>query len=516
MPSFKDAYIAGDTAVTSLFEKSLDSIYDSPPEARPWDPELIKAMRQFNARFDHHPPFKGNEAVVITGQQPAIFGGPLYSVYKAITTIKLADKISATHNIPCVPIFWVGSEDHDYEEAATIHYPDKDHKVQKVTLTPHSDQQDKALYEIELPGQIHELIDTLSDASLPGEFRDAIQSYLHESARNADSLSDWSTHLLVKLFQNTPLVFFAPHLHEARLASIPIIQKAIQNPLEVTQCVNQGAQAIQAIGYTPQVEKNPEECSFFLELSGIRQKVIYSNNTFHLPGLAQDYTESDLLAMLENNPETFSPNVALRCIVQQHLFPVMAYVAGPGELSYWGQFKSIFNRYNLPMPVVYPRVEVLLISKKLCQHLDTYSLKISDLSRSENDLIDSALRTATENQALINTASMRAELNPMLESWTKQLEEDSPVPNSMAANLHTEINRKLDRLERVILHIDTEKSDTVRRHIQRLYTQLNPNKKPQERVYTVYSFLFNHGWGLMDTLMQEIEIESFNINEVEL
>jgi uncharacterized protein YllA (UPF0747 family) len=107
-------------------------------------------------------------------------------------------------------------------------------------------------------------------------------------------------------------------------------------------------------------------------------------------------------------------------------------------------------------------------------------------------------------------------LNAVLEDWMGQLAVDSPTPASMALNLSSEINRKLDRLERVILHIDTEQVETVKRHIKRLRTQLAPNKKPQERVYSIYSYLFIYGWALMDGLLHEIHIDNFELNEVEL
>lgn len=516
MASFREAYIAGDPQVTSLFSKPMFSLMDNPPQSHHWDSELVQAIREFNAQFDHHPPFEGIEAVVITGQQPAIFGGPLYSIYKAITTLILAEKITAKHGVPCVPIFWVGSEDHDFDEAATIYFPDKHQAVHKLRLHEDSNHQGKALHNVPLSDQIHELIDTLAESAYGTEFQDEIRTFLHESAHKADSLSDWSTNLLVKLFRNTPLVFFAPHLLDARIAAAPIIEQAIDHPFEVSRCVNEGATALHTLGFTPQVEKNHDECGFFIEHDGKRRKVIRKGETFHLPEINKNFTEDDIRERLALSPELFSPNVALRCIVQQHLFPVAAYVAGPGELSYWAQFKSLFDTYALPMPVVYPRTEAVMTSKKLNQLLDKYGFTRQALSQPEDELIDTALRSIIQSKALDNTTSMRADLAPLLNNWIAHLKTDAPTPSDMAENLHNEINRKLDRLERVILHIDTEQVETVKGHIKRLRTQLVPNKKPQERVYTIYSYLMGHGWGLMDRLVNDLEIETFTMNEVEL
>ena len=516
MATFREAYIQGNPNVTSLFAKPMSSLMDTPPESHEWDTNLVQAIRDFNAYYDHHPQFEGNEAVVITGQQPAIFGGPLYSVYKAITTLKLAEKITAKHGVPCIPIFWIGSEDHDFEEAANTFFPNKQQNVQKLSLQETPGEQEKALHEVPLSEQIHELIDTLADAAIGTEFKDEIQSFLHKIAQEAVSLSDWSTHLLVKLFHNTPLVFFAPHLEEARTAAAPIIKQAIKQPLEVSRCVNKGAHALQQLGFTAQVEKSPEECAFFIELDGKRQRVVYTDNLFELPDSKQKFTDEDLLVLSEKSPKAFSPNVALRCVVQQHLFPVAAYVAGPGELTYWGQFKAVFELFDSPMPVLYPRAEAILTSLKLNQLLNRYNLTRAELTQSENDLVTNALRYITQSKAIHQTSTMREDLNPILDNWIKNLQSDSPTPSDMAVNLQTEINQKLDRLERVIAHISTEQVETVKGHIKRLRTQLVPNKKPQERVYNIYSYLMGHGWGMMDQLLNDLEIETFIMNEVEL
>lgn len=516
MAALRDAYINESPEILKLYAQPINSLYSSPPITAPWNSALIEAIREFNTDLGHTPAFTGNEAVVITGQQPGIFTGPLYSVYKAITTIKLAEKISETSGVPCVPVFWVGSEDHDFDEAATVYYPSKKHVTHSLSLEQPPQQAGNPMHQVELTDQIHELIDTLGEAVPSAEFHDEILTFLHDSARHSSSLADWSTRCLARLFRNTPLIFFAPHLLEARRVASPIIEAAIRNPLETTECVNAGAAALEALNYTAQVVKNPDECAFFMDIDGRRHKVTFDADTFHLPENGASFTQNDLLNLLKESPERFSPNVALRCVVQQTLFPVAAYVAGPGELAYWGQFKGVFDLFDKPMPVVYPRAEAVLTNIKTSKLLSKYSLSASELTGNKDELVEKALRTVTQSAALSHAQENRAQLADALSDLVSGLKTDAPVAADMATTLAADVERKLDRLESVILQSDTTKTDTVTKHVERLRECLAPRRKPQERMHTVFAYLFEHGWGLMDTLLQEIEIESFDLNEVEL
>ena len=516
MATLREAYIDESPEILSLYGKPVASLFSSPPEAFSWDSKLVEAIREFNADLGHTPPFTGNEAVVITGQQPGIFAGPLYSVYKAITTIKLAENISQKHDVPCVPIFWVGSEDHDFDEAATIWYPSKKHVSHSLTLEQQPDQAGNALHQVSLTEQIHELIDELGDSVVTAEFADEILTFLHDSARASESLSDWSTRCMVRLFRDTPLVFFAPHLLAARRVSSAVIGSAIRDPLGATQCVNEGAAALERLGYAAQVVKNDHECAFFIETKTRRFKVTYGSDGFHLPESDETVTEEELLARLDKSPEQFSPNVALRCVVQQTLFPVAAYVAGPGELAYWGQFKGVFDLFEKPMPVVYPRAEAVLTTIKTNKLLSKYGLSVAELCDGKDALVEKALRTVAQSPALAHTREQRALLQENLSQLVSGLERDVPVAATMAVTLTADLERKLDRLESVILQSDKQQHETVSKHIDRLSECLAPRRKPQERMYTIFAFLFEHGWGLMDTLLREIEIDSFDMNEVEL
>lgn len=516
MRRFIDAYLNESPEISSLYARPISSLFDSPPASAPWDPDLVDSIRAFNKALGHTSDFDGTEAVVITGQQPAVFGGPLYTIYKALTTIKLAQKISDTHGVPCVPIYWVGSEDHDFEEAATIYFPTKKHRSQALTMRQHPDDLGNALHQVRLTDQVHELIDILGDEAPSGEFREEILQFLHDAARDSQSLAEWSTRCLARLFRGSPLVFFAPHLLAARKVGAQVIASAIKNPLHTSANVNDGAKVLEDLGYSAQVVKGSDECAFFVESDLQRHKVTFDSDTFNLPDNGTSYRADDLLALLNEHPEHFSPNVALRCVIQQTLFPVAAYVAGPGELAYWGQFKGVFDHFEKPMPIVYPRAEAVLTTLKLNKLLAKYNLVVEELNGNPDKVIQKALRCVTQSDALEHFEKHRALILDTLSRLHSDLDADAPVAASMASNLAEDLTRKLERLENLILQADTQKLETVRGHVTRLCESLTPERKPQERMHTIFAYLFEHGWGLMDVLDREIDIDSFTMNKVEL
>ncbi len=509
-------YIAGNPDLLACYAAPPQSLLTTPPTATPWSPDLVGEIRDYNAQLGFAKEIGGNEAVIITGQQPAIFAGPLYSVYKAVTAIRLADTLEQRHGVPCIPVYWVGSEDHDLEEAASVWYLDKKNRARKLTYQPENGDQGLPLHKIALEDSLRELIDEIAQQTRGSEFREEIRHALLGTLDAADSLADWSTRLLARLFRNTPLVFFSPHLPEARKLSRPVFEHAIAHPLECTRVINDAGANLESLGYPPQVVKNDHECAFFLDVDGVRHKVTCDTERFHLPDNGTSYTAGDLLAQLESNPESFSPNVALRVIVQQRLFPVAAYVAGPGELAYWGQFKPLFECHKKTMPIVYPRARAVLTTTKLNKLLQKQDLTLADLMQPEEHVMVQAMRSLTQNPAVAKVCEHRPPLLEGLQRMEDELAALDPAASTMAAALQKDVLQKLDRIEKHLLRGDLDKNEAIQNQARRLMHSLAPNRKPQERMFTIFTYLFEYGWGLVDRILRDLDPDIFDIQEIEL
>jgi len=516
MRNFLSEYTARADDLSGFYEGFPQALGDSPPTSRSWNAELIQDINTFHSDRGHSTDFSGDEAVIITGQQPGIFTGPLYSIYKAVTALKLARKMQEKTGVATVPVFWVGSEDHDFEEACTTHFLGKNHEPFPVHYQPSQPVDDLPMYKVAVDESLHAAIDEAAANTGGSEFREEVAALLHATLDVSDSLADWTTRLLMELFKDTPLVFFAPHLPAARYLAADIIEREIRDPLATTALLNEAGSALERLDFSAQIVKKESECSFFIENGGRRQKVLYEKGRFLTPEDESEYSEADLLKRLAASPEVFSPNVALRCIVQQHLFPAAAYIAGPGELAYWAQLKGVFERHGQPMPVIYPRARCALTTIKLNKLLRKLGLSVGDLERHEDGLLEEALRSTSKNPGFEFEREQRGELETTLGRLVEGLEKDAPTAAAMAKSLREDVGSKLDRIERAILNSDDSKTDTTRKQLRRLCNSLAPLRKPQERVYNIFSYLFEYGWGLIPRLIDELDIESFERMEIEL
>ena len=509
-------YIHGAEDLASFFAAPPRSVLHAPAPAAPWDAMLAEAIRCHQERLGSQAAITGDECVIVTGQQPGLFTGPLYAIHKAATAVLLAQRVEANTGVRCLPLFWVAGDDHDFEEARTAHFLGKNHEPFSVRYDPHTPVDGLPMNRVPLAPSLHDAIDRAARETPGSELRDEVAAFLHDSLDASDSLADWTARLLARLFQGTGLAIFSPDLPEARRAAMPVLAKEIADPLASTRLVNEAGERLAALGFPQQVVKGETECAFFLNVDARRRKVLFENGAYRLPEKDPAFTREELLDLLEREPGRFTPNVALRCIVQQQLFPAAAYVAGPGEVAYWAQLKPLFDHFGLPMPVVYPRARCVITRLKLSKLMARLSLNLGDLMNDPDTVLDRALGTTKLTGTRRVLAAQAPRVLQPFETLVEALKEHDPTTSDMAAKMRDRLATDLQRLERAALHQDEDRVAAIRGQVTRLRNALAPWRRPQERVYTVFSFLFEQGWNLVPRLLEELDIESFTMNEVEL
>ncbi len=516
MRDFLTEYRNGAADLLGCFAQAPKDLWNKPAAKNDWPAGLADDVRKYNADRGLAREVAGNTPVLVTGQQPGLFTGPLYTIYKAISTVKLAKLHAERTGVPALPIFWVGADDHDFDEACATHYLSRRHTVETLRYAPTVDVAGRCMFRVPIEPALHAMSETLAADANGSEDAAAILQLLHDTLNEASSLSDWYARLMGRLFKDTPLVLFTPELPAARRIAADIFRREIEEPLDTTRIVNEGGNGLREIGFEPQVIKSEDECSFFLEVDGRRRKVVWENNVFFLPEADKKFTADDLRSILDAEPARFTANVALRCIVQQRLLPTRAYVAGPGELAYWGQLKPLFERYGLPMPVVYPRAQALLTTIKLNKIRTKLGLTLAELAQSEEDAVTLAMQRAGAHPMLGRVQQSQKTVRAELDALTKALESTAATAAQMLPALQAELDRGFTRIERALLMADETKHTTARQQVQRLANSLVPHRKPQERTFTVFSYLFEHGPGLIGRLMNEINPEANDVQEIEL
>ncbi len=511
-----EEYLSESPDLMPFYASPPSSLLNEVPRPVAWPEPLVNALRAYNARIGSGAAFDGTELVVATGQQPGLFSGPLYTVYKAMTCIKLAREVEERSGTRCVPLFWAASEDHDFEEAATAHFLTKKDAPLSLTYAPRQDVSGLPMYRVPLEAWVHEAIDTAAREARKSEQTGDVVAFLHESASASDSLCDWSVRILARLFRDTPLVLFAPHLPEARRLQTEVMEQEIRNPLESTRRLNASGKSLSSIDFQQQVSKSDDECNFFLEVKGRRRKVVFDGSRFQLPEEKTDFTQDQLLQILKAEPERFSANVALRPVVQQHLFHALAYVGGPSEIAYWGQLKGVFELFRQPMPVVYPRARCVLTTTRLNKLMSKLGLTLQSLEQPLEHVEHKVFHNTSKDPSYQSITTARADLQARFDRLLKTLEGSDPVAHEMVHAVSGRVDDQFERILDTLARRDQDRVEVVCRQVERLQWSLVPWRKPQERVYTVVSFLFEHGWGLMARLLDEIDIGSFQQREVEL
>lgn len=516
MRDFWADYIAESPDLMPFYARPARTLFTSLPKTQRWDPALVDAVSSYNEELGGRAVFSGDEAAVVTGQQAGLLTGPLYAVYKAATAVLLARKLQARSGRLCAPVFWVASDDHDFDEIRTAHLLTKSHEVLSLRYEPSIAVDGLPANRVPVEGSLHAVIDSAAGQTQGSEHRNAVATFLHESLDASASLADWTARIMARLFRDTPLIVFAPHLPEARALAQPVIERAVREPLLVSQLVNETGERIEDLGYPRAVVKGADECAFFLEVEGRRCKVVFDNACFRIPDTDRVFAPEEMASLAASDPGRFSANVALRCLVQQQLFPAVAYVAGPGELAYWGQFKQLFEVFGQEMPVIFPRARCILSSTKLNQLQTKLGLTREDLAQAPDVIADAVLRRMTDEAVKTIVAEHRGAIMDAWRRFGVDLDTQSKTAAAMAEKAAGRIEQEIERIERALMEGDTARVAAVRGQVTRLCTAFFPLRKPQERVLNIFSFLFEYGWDLVPRLLKEIDIESFAVKEIEL
>lgn len=515
-----DAYLAGHPEVCARFSSSPESLLERGVRENAWAPGAVESVNGLQHELGLSGKLvSGNEPVIITGQQPGLFTGPLYTILKAISAVQLADRLS-DQGVKAVPVFWVASDDDDLVEVQTAHFLKRGEDILSLTYTPDPElvpHADIPLFRVPLSPLLHQFIDSACDACRTSEYADEVRGFLYRSFEGAPSLSGWFSRIMGGLFEETPLRLFEPHRDRARLAAVPVLRKEIEFPLESTRLLAESGRQLRSLGFDVPIKRDEYACNFFVEDHGRRCRVHFRDNRYLLYGTGRMLSVEEMLALLESEPGRFSANVALRPLVQQLLFNPAAYVAGPGEIAYWAQLKTLFSFFELPMPVVFPRISAVFTTAKLTGLLTSYRLNTRDLA-GDTKVLAHALRESGDTPLAETFYRERRTVEDALTKMASSLLDVSGAEGveKAAAAFLARSGFSLDKLERALLYADKEKRARVEGHLTRLRNAFYPLGGPQERVINIFSFLFREGLPLIGRMVRELDCTKTDVQEMNL
>ncbi len=448
--------------------------------------------------------------VVVTGQQPGIFTGPLYTIYKTLTAIKLARHITEQTDVTAVPVFWNASEDHDFREVRHVEFVNRDNRVISLLYEPQADVEGKSIFDIPLDPSLGFLIDLMEGDTNESEFKPHLVGLLRNSLGRCYSLADWFSHIMQALFNAYGLIILDAHLPPCRQLARPVMGREIKMPVRTSRLINEAGAQLRVLGYHQQIERKPDDVNFFFYAQGRRNKVRFKQGKFLVERVGLEYDQTEMLDMLAEEPQRFSPSAVLRPLVQDHILPTVAYVAGPGEVSYFAQMRNTYSFFDLVMPVIYPRSRVVLVEAKIAKILERYGLHADDASKSRKELLQTITSQRT-SRPIVQACDRKLDvLQMVLDEFRREVDEVEPTLTEPVDKLKRKIGYEMDKLREKLLQAQQHDFAVVEQQVDKLRAHLFPEGKEQERVFNVFPYLFTYGVQLIALLEKTLDISNFD------
>lgn len=464
--------------------------------------------------------------VVVTGQQAGVGTGPLYTIWKALGARAWAAEVEAQTGKPCIPVFWVASDDHDLAEIEKAVWLGADGAAREASLAPEAAGNARSIFEVAIdPARAEEFLKAFEESTTPTEFREPLLALLRESLAAGATFESHFLKLIASLLLPLGILPVVPRLGFVRRAAAPLIAREISVGEGWQAAFRETAQAMGALGMEPPLVRSGHEANFFVAVEGVRAKIVRDGGEFVAlrPGTKQalaSWTEGQLLALLAAEPGRFSPNALLRPLVQDAALPTVAYIAGPSELVYHGQLGPLYPFFEVTRPAVIPRPNVALLEAKTLRAAEKLGLTRDDLAARSRAELERKLDALATDAPLAQAAEAQlAKLNEAARCLAEDVRaqtRDTGLLKSLE-KLQSNIDTGVEKFrERLTAFLATQDSQAAAAR-ERVLTQLFPGGEPQERHLTALSpLLVNHGAGILEVLAGRIDYRRGGVQGVEV
>jgi len=443
---------------------------------------------------------------VVTGQQAGLFGGPMYTLLKAMTAIKIARQVTDEHGVHAVPVFWVDAEDHDLAEINTcgVLTSDLEHRSVSFSLAGAANRPASA---VELPASVTDVVTELRALLQPTEFSDDLFDRLSATYRPGISIVDAFAGWLDLILGRHGLVVFDASDGAAKLLVRSIFSQELEVVGQTSRLAATAGDELSGLGYHAQVTPSPDAVSLF-SLDGGRNAIRRHDGDDDSFDVGPDrQSVAELRRRAERDPSAFSPNVLLRPVVQDALFPTVGYVAGPSELAYLGQLRKVYEHFDVPMPVVYPRATVTIADRSMLKFLARYPVGFENLQTQDDGVLNrllASLLPASVEQAVVETEQAIAS---RLTALASQVSDVDPTLVGAVDTTRGKMERDISQLRGKIVQAAKRRNETLRRQFHRARNQAFPGGDPQERSVSGVYFLNRYGPHLVDQLLDDLPVE---------
>lgn len=433
---------------------------------------------------------ENNTFTITTGHQLNLFTGPLYFLYKIISTIKLCQQLKSQYpEFNFVPIYWMATEDHDFEE---INHFNLENKV------IHWNQEGNGPVGRRTTEGLEQVYEVFAAHIGIGKNAEQLKNWFKEAYINHDNLSDATRYLAHQLFNSFGLVILDADNHALKELFIPHLKHELIKKDAITD-----AQKSFSILKDYTIQVNPREINLFYISDSLRERIIFEENQYRINNTNITFSENEIIEELKNYPEKFSPNVILRPLYQEVILPNLSYIGGGGELAYWLELKEIFKTHQITFPILLLRNSVLLASQKQEQKRLKMNVTWSELFLKKETLI---------NQKTMELSKLTFDFNTQRVFLERQFEEleslayktDKSFIGAVKAQKTKQLNG-LNHLEKRLLKAEKKSHQDTLMRLELLQNELFPYGSLQERTLNFSEFYKEYGSDMIEKLLLNLE-----------
>ena len=444
--------------------------------------------------------------VVTTGQQPGLFGGPLYSLYKGISAVRLAERLEVLLDRPVLPVFWVASEDHDWAEADHTYLIDTANELIRLQV-PDPGHNNRALHRIPLGEEIVDVVEQAVQNCPTTEFSASYIDQLREAYKPGATLAEGFSGVLSGLLGALGVCFADAASSAVKELSGPVLFEELDRAEAHEALLTEDAAKLESAGFDPQVAILEGAVNLFLEGPEGRERIYRKGDNFELRRSRESVSVEAIRERVQSDPRTLSPNVLLRPVVESTIFPVMSYVAGPGETAYYAQIKRLFESHGLTMPVIYPRHAVTVVEAKVRKRLDKFGLDLEGIQRPLHEIMSDIAREDMPDEVRRALGELKGAVARGSGELLKAVTSIDPTLKGPVTNARNSALSAFQAAERKIVQSIKRENEVASSQLEVAQRHLFPDGQPQERILAPLYYLVRYGSDFVESLAERFTVD---------
>lgn len=507
-------YLQGDEDALSCFDYSMqDKVYDTrirDLQSRSFErQELVRHLRMYNEGYGASAKTIENilaledsrTVVVIAGQQAGILTGPLYTIHKIISIIQLAKEQEKKLGVRVVPVFWIAGEDHDIDEINHVHIL-KNQTVKKSIL--HGDTKQKVsaseteLNQEDCQAWIRSVFRSYQETS----FTTDMMQFVTECLERSVTYTDFFAFMITELFKEEGLILVDSGNPELRKIEAPFFETILKHEPGIREALSTQQQKIIGYTYTPLITTKQNAIHLFLKIDGERWLLEREEDVYVCKEGKVRLTEEELVQIIYTEPERVSNNVVTRPLMQEYLFPTLAFIGGPGEVAYWAELQLVFHEIGWKVPPVVPRQMISYVERHIERDLKDLSLQIEDVfTKQLGDIKDTWLRSQVDEPLDELFEQARLEFEMSHRHLREAALRVNPSFLSFAEKNKRKIEEQLQLFERALQKDIHTKHEVELAKFRRIEVSLQPHGLLQERIWNILYYLNRYGFSFVQDVV---------------